>query len=108
MTFWANPADTMAIYTLSDQHGLHTSIVTRSKLWTTVHPDYQGTEEDVLEISAIKLLYMGANRFGGIWKKAIPDQPSFYGPNFNYQLMLPNSSVPSTDDVETACTLVQI
>ena len=52
MTFWVNPADTMAIYALSDQYGLHTSIVTRSQLWTTVHPDYQATEEDVFEISA--------------------------------------------------------
>ena len=38
----------------------------------------------------------------------MPDQPSFYSPNFNYQPMLPDNSVPSTDDVETACTLVQI
>ena len=87
MAFWANPADTMAIYALSDQYGLHTSIVTRSKLWTTVTPDFQGTEEDVLEISAIKLLYMGANTFGCIWKKAVPDQTSFYGPNFSYHPM---------------------
>ena len=29
-------------------------------------------------------------------------------PNFNYQPMLPDNSVPSTDDMETACTLVQI
>ena len=62
----------------------------------------------MLEISAIKLLYMGTNRFGRIWKKAVPDQLSFYGPNFNYQPMQPDISVPSTDDVETACTLVQI
>ena len=108
MAFWANPADTMAIYALSDQYGLHTSIITRSKLWTTVHPDYNGTEEDVLEISTIKLLYMGANRYGRIWKKAVPDQPSYYGPNFHYQPMLTSTDVPSTDDVGTACTLVQI
>ena len=108
LAFWAIPADAMAIYALSDQYGLHTSVITRSKLWTTIHPDYKGSEEDVLEISAIKLLYMGANRFGHIWKKAIPDQPSFYGVNFNYQPMQPNMTVPSTDDVETACTLVQI
>ena len=108
MTFSANPADTMAIYTLSDQFGLHTSVITKSKLWTTVTPDFQGTEWDVLETSSIKLLYMGANRFCHIWKKAVPDQPSFYGPNFNYQPMLSDNSVPSTDDVETACTLVQI
>ena len=62
----------------------------------------------MLETSAIKLLYMGANRFGRIWKKAVPDQPSFYGSYFNYQLMLPDNSVPSPDDVETVCTLVQI
>ena len=108
MAFWANPADTVSIYVLSDQFGLHTSVITNSKLWTTVSPDFQGTEWDVLDISSIKLLYMGANRFGHIWKKAVPDQPSFYGPNFNYQLMLPLTSVPSTDNIETACTLVQI
>ena len=62
----------------------------------------------MLETSAIKLLYMGANRFGRVWKKAVSDQPSFYGPNFNYKPMLPDSSVRSIDDVETACTLVQI
>ena len=108
MTFWANPADTVAIYALGDQFRLHTSIITESKLWTTVTPDFQGNEWDVLETSAIKLLYMGANRFGRIWKKAVPDQPSFYGPNFNYQPMLPDNSVHSTDDVETVCTLLQI
>ena len=62
----------------------------------------------MLETSAIKLLYMGANRFRSVWKKAVQEQPSFYGPNFNYQPMLPTNSVPSTVDVETACTLVQI
>ena len=51
---------------------------------------------------------MGANRFGRIWKKAVPDQTSFYGPNFNYQPILSSNSVPSTDDLETASTLVQI
>ena len=40
MTFWANPADTMAIYALSDQFGLHTSVITNSKLWTTVTPEF--------------------------------------------------------------------
>ena len=108
MAFWANPADTMALYALSDQYGLHTSVITKSKLWTTVTADYQGTEWDVLDISTIKLLYMGANRFGRIWKKAVPDQPSFYGQNFNYQPMIQLSSVPSSIDVETACTLIQI
>ena len=108
MAFLANPADTMALYALSDQYGLHTSVITKSKLWTTVTADYQGTEWDVLDISTIKLLYMGANRFGRIWKKVVADQPSFYGQNFNYQPMIPLSSVPSSIDVETACTLIQI
>ena len=81
MTFRANPVDTMAIYALSDQFKLHTSVITKSKLWTTVTPDFQGNEWDVLETSSINLLYMGANRFGRIWKKAVPVQPSFYSPN---------------------------
>ena len=73
-----------------------------------IHTDYEGTANDVLEISLIKLLYMGANRFGCLWKKAVSDQPSFYRPNFNYQLMIPYVSVPTTDDDELACALVQI
>ena len=56
MAFWANPADTMAVYALSDQFGLHTSIITNSKLWTMVTPEFQGTESEVLNISPIKLL----------------------------------------------------
>ena len=51
---------------------------------------------------------MGANRFGRIWKKALPDQPNFYGPNFNYRPMLQSIPIPSTDDVETTFTLIQI
>ena len=51
---------------------------------------------------------MGANRYRRIWKKAVADQPSFYRQNFNYQPMIPLTSVPSSIDVETACTLVQI
>ena len=96
MTFWVNPADTLAIYALSDQYGLHTSVITRSKLWTTINRNYKGTEEDVLEISAIKLLYTGANRFGQISKKAVPDQPSIYRPNFNFRPKQPDLTVPST------------
>ena len=44
----------------------------------------------------------------GSGKKAVADQPSFYGQNFNYQPMISLSSVPSSIDVETACTLIQI
>ena len=48
MAFWENPADTMAVYALSNQFGLHTSIVTRLKLWTMIHADYQGTANWIL------------------------------------------------------------
>ena len=108
MAFWGNPADTLVVYALSENFGLHTNVVTRLKLWTTVHVDYQGTASVVLELSSTKLMYMGANRFGCLWKKAVPNQPNYYGANFKYQPMLSGSSVPSTDNVEMACTLVQI
>ena len=41
-------------------------------------------------------------------KRQYQTSKAFICPNFNYQPMLPDNSVPSTDDVETACTLVQI
>ena len=103
MTFWTNPADTMAIYALSDQFGLHTSVITKSKLWTTVTPDFQGTEWDVLGTSSIKLLYMGAKQIQSVsGKRQCQTSLASTALTLNYQPMLPDNSVPSTDDVRNS------
>ena len=41
-THFANSADGLAIYALSDMCGVHATIVTKTKPWTTIHPMYNG------------------------------------------------------------------
>ena len=65
--------------------GIHTTIVTKTKPWTTVSDEYEGTVHDLLKISKVTLVYLGENRFARLWQKDDPNERSYIGPNFNYQ-----------------------
>ena len=108
MTFWDTCADALAIYALSDMLGIHTTVLTRSKPWTTIRGDYQGDVNNLLKISSVNLVYLGQNKFARLWKKAVPDSSSFRGPNFNYAPMMPNLAPPTADDLNTAQTLIEL
>ena len=87
MMFWENCADALAIYSLSDMLGIHTTGLTKSKPWTTISGDYQGDMYDLLHISKVTLVYLGQDRYAHLWKKSVPSGNSYMGPNFNYALM---------------------
>ena len=61
---------------MSDMFGVHTTVLTKGRAWTTVHGNYPGTLEDVLQLSDVKLVYLGQDRFATLWKKVSPDEPS--------------------------------
>ena len=84
MTHWDNCADPLAIYALSDMLGIHTTIITKSKPWTTVSGEFQGTVNDLLKISKVTLVYLGENHFARLWQKDDPSERSYIGPNYNY------------------------
>ena len=84
MTHWDNCADPLAIYSLSDMLGIHTTILTKTKPWTTVSGEYEGSVHDLLKISKVSLVYLGENRFARLWQKDDPGDSSYIGPNFNY------------------------
>ena len=63
MSFFDVGADALAIYALSDMLGLHTTILTLSKPWTTVCGEYGGTVEDLLDVSSVNLVYLGQHRY---------------------------------------------
>ena len=72
MTHWDNCADPLAIYALSDMLGIHTTIITKTKPWTTVSGEFQGTLHDLLKISKVTLVYLGENHFARLWQKDDP------------------------------------
>ena len=108
MMFWANCADVLAIYALSDMLGIHTTVLMKNKPWTTISGNYQGDVDDLLCISAISLVYLGKDRFAHLWKKSSFNGNSFVGPNFNYAPVANPPVAPTTDDLTTAQALLEL
>ena len=110
LSFFDVGADALAIYALSDMLGLHTTILTLTKPWTTICGEYGGTVEDLLDVSSVNLVYLGQHRYARLWKKAVPDGSSYMGPSFNYppMLELPQDTVntQSTEEVDIAQALL--
>ena len=87
MMFWDNGADALALYSLSDMLGIHTTVLTKSKPWTTVSGNFQGDVYDLLHISEVTLAYLGQDKYARLWKKSAPTETSYIGPNFNFSPM---------------------
>ena len=58
-THFKNSVDVLAIYALSDMCGVHTTILTKSKPWTTIHPSFNIDIYDALRISRVNMVYLG-------------------------------------------------
>ena len=110
-------ADVLSIYALSDMLKKHSYIVTKHRPWTTVDPSVQGTTMDILQLCPVKLVYLGENRFGRLWRKITPAPlvstyqtegcstfPVF--PEAEPVLQLPSTSTLA--ELETAETLVKM
>ena len=108
MSYWANSADALSLYALSDMCGIHTCVITKMKPWTTVDSNFEGSVNDVLDICQVKLVYLGENKFGRLWKKVVKDAPSYLGANYNYKPMIALPPVPNMDELEVANTLLNM
>ena len=108
MTHFDNGGDALSLYAMSDMFGVHTTVLTKGRAWTTVHGNYPGTLEDVLQLSDVKLVYLGQDRFATLWKKVSPDEPSLRERSFNYTPMLPLAHPPTHVEMETAETLINM
>ena len=105
--FWENGADALAIYSLNDMLGIHTTVLMKSKPWTTVSGKYQGDVYDLLRISKVTLVYLGQDRYAPLWKKTALIENSYVGPNFNYAPMA-NPPATLTEEFHTTQTLLEL
>ena len=108
MSYWVNSVDALSLYALSDMCGIHTCVITKTKPWTTVDSNFEGTVNDVLDICQVKLAYLRENKFGRLWKKVVKDAPSHLGVNYNYKPMISLPPVPIMEELEVAHTLVNM
>ena len=63
MNYFDNGGDALALCTLSDLYGVHTTVINKDRPWTTVHGNYPGTLEDILQLSSVKLIYLGQDQY---------------------------------------------
>ena len=108
MTHFNNGGDALALYALSDLYGVHTMVIPKSRHWTTVHENYPGSLEDVLQLSSVKLVYLGEDQYAVLWKKISQSEPSFRQRNFNYTPMLPLQQPLTREELETAEMLMNL
>ena len=115
MSYWGTKADELAIYTLSDMLQIHSFIVTKNRPWTTVDASIRGTNMEILHLCPVKLVYLGENRFGRLWRKLRQDPlvstDQTNQPAFPDLMPLPIVSVPAPptiEELETAETLLTI
>ena len=117
MAYSGTKADVLSIYALSDMLKKHSYLVTKHRPWTTIDPSVQGTIMDILQLCPVKLIFLGKNRFGRLWRKITPTPfvstnqtggfstlPVF--PEAEPVVQLP--APPTLEELETAETLVKM
>ena len=74
MSYWGTKADELAVYALSDMLNIHSFVVTKHRPWTMVDASVKGTSHEMLHLCPVKLVFLGDDRYGRLWRKIQPAQ----------------------------------
>ena len=56
--------DELALYSLSCKHGIHTSVFNKSYIWMMLMNHVNRTDDEIISLSGINLVYLGATTYG--------------------------------------------
>ena len=56
--------DKLALYNLSCKHSIHTSVFNKSYIWTTLMNHVNRSDDEILSLSGINLVYLGTTTYG--------------------------------------------
>ena len=62
-------ADKLTLFSLSWLYKQHTVVITKNKLWSTLHSNSPVNEEALLDVCSVKLVYLGQLQFGTLRPK---------------------------------------
>ena len=114
MSYWGTKADELAVYALSDMLSIHSFMVTKHRPWTTVDASVYGTSLEILHLCPVKLVFLGDNRYGRLWRNLQPAQHvSTYQTDLlpvfpDTQPLETDSASPTITELETVETLLTI
>ena len=56
--------DELALYSLSHKYGIHTSVFNKSYIWTTLMNHVNRSDDEIISLSGVNLVYLGATTYG--------------------------------------------
>ena len=56
--------DELALYGLSRKHGIHTSVLNKSYIWTTLSNHLTWSDDEIIELLGVNLVFLGPARYG--------------------------------------------
>ena len=56
--------DELALYYLSRKHGIHTSVLNKSYIWTTLSNHLARSDDEIIELCGVNLVFLGPARYG--------------------------------------------
>ena len=56
--------DELALYCLSRKHGIHTSVLNKSYIWTTLSNHITWSDDEIIELCGVNLVFLGPACYG--------------------------------------------
>ena len=105
MSYVENSADELALFALSDLTKRHTIVLTRTKPWSTVHPDVVVTgPQQLMELCDVRLLFLGGNKYARIRPRPV----NYTSTVIVNQTVFPKLDPHSDRELDTAYSLLQM
>ena len=92
--------DELALYCLSQKHGIHTSVLNKSYIWTTLSNHLAWSDDEIIELCGVNLVFLRPARYGILRK--IP-QPVLQSSSNNTTSTSTSSITPTTRSRKTTC-----
>ena len=92
--------DELALYYLSRKHGIHTSVLNKSYIWTTLSNHLAQSDDEIIELCGVNLVFLGPARYG-ILRKIL--RPLLQSSSNNTTSISTSSITPTVRSRKTTC-----
>ena len=92
--------DELALYCLSRKHGIHTSVLNKSYIWTTLSNHLAWSDDKIIELCGVNLVFLGPARYGILRKIR---QPLLQSSSDSTTCVSTSSITPTVRSRKTSC-----